>query len=139
MGSTRVFAGRARRGAPLNDLEDRSARMPATPSPVARRFTEFSAITGLVVPTISVLVLIGWTFGSPLLQSFVPGWEAMPASTAIALLLGGASLRCLVGSRERWAALAAITGGLIVASTGAGTRIDHFPAVDPRAGGPSLP
>jgi PAS domain S-box-containing protein len=139
MGFIRGFAGHARRGGSLKDLEDRSARMPATPSPIARRFTEFSAITGLVVPTISVLVLIGWTFGSPLLQSFVPGWEAMPASTAIALLFGGASLRCLVGSRERWAALAAIAGGLIVASMGAATLIDHLIGIEPSVGGRFLP
>ena len=135
MGFIRGFAGHARRGGSLNDLEDRSARMPATPSPVARRFTEFSAIIGLVVPAIAVLVLIGWTFGSPLLQSFVPGWEAMPANTGIALLLGGAALRCLVASRQRWAAFAATAGGLIVASTGAATLIDHFLGVDPSIGG----
>jgi signal transduction histidine kinase/CheY-like chemotaxis protein len=65
--------------------------------------TRFGQAAALGVIIISVLVLIGWTFDIETLTSVVPGLPAMnPGGTALAFLLAGGALACLISASPRW-------------------------------------
>jgi two-component system cell cycle sensor histidine kinase/response regulator CckA len=62
------------------------------------------SILATLVALIALLVLLGWTTGSPTLKSLGPGLETMKPNTAVAFLLAATSL-FLVPRRERTARL----------------------------------
>lgn len=90
---------------------------PLRESQLAARFTLISRVASLCVMSVSCLVLLGWTFQIESLKSVVPGMVAMnPGGTAVAFLLGGASLWLLQdphwGTRRR--AIAMCCAGTIL-------------------------
>src|SRR5260221_1307388 len=49
-------------------------------------------VTSLTVAGIGIVVLIGWFFNIPVLESIVPGLATMKANTALCFALAGSSL-----------------------------------------------
>ena len=57
------------------------------------RFKRVSQLAASLVIALGVIVLIGWTFGSPSLKSVYSNWVAMnPGGTAIAFIAAGTGL-----------------------------------------------
>jgi PAS domain S-box-containing protein len=121
----------------------------AAPGPrdvLAVRFHLMSATFAVVVMAASVAVLAGWAFDAPALQRVFPGLVAMQATTALALLLSGASLwlyRTRLASASHAtvmrvcsglaAAIAVVT--LVEHMTGWDLYLDRWPAANAMAGG----
>jgi PAS domain S-box-containing protein len=72
--------------------------MSESANPVADTFRRASNWTGIGTMAIAGVVLIGWLFNIPWLQTIIPGFVPMKANTALALVLCGAALWL---SRER--------------------------------------
>jgi PAS domain S-box-containing protein len=60
----------------------------------------WSRMSGGAVLVIATMVLLGWTIGSDLLKSIVPGWPEMSPLTAVGFVLAATSLLCLSFSRS---------------------------------------
>ncbi len=101
---------------------------------IARRVracAQLSRASAFVAAALSVVALVGWAVGSPLLTGLSPRFVPLAPNTAVALLLLSGSLFALVrpdasGSRRRIGALIAAAAGLI----GAATVLEFLAGVD---------
>lgn len=90
----------------------------------------YARLAALIVMTIGVAVLIGWTLDVPLLRTVLPGWTTMMVNTASMLTVLGVGLWCAMYRlsmaarliRQCSAALAILVGGL--------TATEYFLSID---------
>ena len=89
-------------------VRERGGAKAAAIEPKGDMFRRVPAVAGAVVAAVGAVVLMGWTFGLPLLKSVLPGLASMKANTALCFLLAGVALAL----RER-RAVRLICAGLV--------------------------
>jgi hypothetical protein len=96
---------------------------------VDRRLLVFSALTASTAALAMIaggLALLGWLAGLESLKSILPGTVAMKANTAISLIVLGASLACLRGTRPSRLWLPARAAAAMVAAFALLTLSQYF-------------